>query len=102
MARSIQTDETNEVEHTASGALVIDRGDDWSLLVDDGDVMAVRQIPYDGQEYRSTESRPNRADKRSQFQLAMDEVVAHYARVEHGANPVAFATLHQRVTEVRS
>lgn len=98
----MSTQTTHDLERTASGALVIDRGDDWSLLVDDGDVLAVRQIPFDGQEYRSTENRPNRADKRSQFKLAMDEVVAHYARVEHGANPVAFATLHQRVTEVRS
>jgi hypothetical protein len=102
MTRSNTKSTLEPLETTASGAAVIDRGDDWSLLVRDGDVMAVRQIPHDGQEYRSTENRRNRADKRSQYQLAMDDVVAHYARVEHDADPVAFATLHQRVQEIRA
>jgi hypothetical protein len=93
---------TNAQERTATGARRIhDAGDDdWSLLVRDGDVMAVKQIPYDGQRYVSTEDRQTRADKQSRYRLAADEVVAFYARQVFRADPRAFATLHQRVHEV--
>jgi len=61
---------------------VIERGaelGDWSLLVHPrGDVIAVRTVPYDGQLYYSTEDRPNRRDKNSEFRLDAREVVRRY------------------------
>jgi len=62
----------------------IERGDDlgdWSLLVDRGNVLAVRTVPYDGQLYYSTEDRPNRADKNSEFGLSAREVVRRYVKI---------------------
>lgn len=59
----------------------IERGDeigDWSLLTKDGDVLAVRTVPHEGQTIYSTEDRPNRADKQSEFRLERSEVVARY------------------------
>jgi len=59
----------------------IERGEpgEWSLLVRGEDVLAVRQIPHDGQVSLSTEDRPNRPDKQSQYQLDVEEVIEQYA-----------------------
>ena len=59
----------------------IERGKpgEWSLLVKGADVLAVRSIPHLGQRYYSTEDRPNRPDKQSQYQLDVEEVVERYA-----------------------
>lgn len=67
--------------------------DGWTLMVRHGDAMAVKEIPYSGQRYISTENRQNRADKNSRYQLVVDDVVAHYVREEYDACPVAFAAL---------
>ena len=70
------------------------RGDaigDWSLIVDRGEVFAVRQIPYGGQVYYSTEDRPNRVDKTSVYQLDAREVVRRFAR--EADTDVAFGEL---------
>jgi len=69
----------------------IERGDgagDWSLLVRGDDVMAVRTVPHDGQLYYSTERRRNRADKSSEFQLDVDEVVERYAERSGTETPI--------------
>jgi hypothetical protein len=52
---------------------------DWSLLVQGDDVVAVRTVPHDGQLYYSTEDKPNRAHKNSEFQLDAREVVRRFA-----------------------
>jgi len=53
---------------------------EWTLLVRDGELLAVRSIPYEGQLIYSTEDKPNRAHKNSKFQLAVSEVVRRYVR----------------------
>ena len=76
----------------------IERGDelgDWSLLVDRGEVLAVRTVPYDGQLYYSTEDRPNRADKNSEYRLDARDVVQRY--VTESDTDAAFGELIDRV-----
>jgi len=51
---------------------------EWTLLVRDGEVLAVKSVPYEGQLIYSTEDRPNRAHKNSEFQLGVSEVVRRY------------------------
>lgn len=52
----------------------------WSLKVssEKGIVLAIREVPYDGQIYHSTENRRNDPSKRSEFQLSEREVVNRY------------------------
>lgn len=72
----------------------IEAGDeigDWSLLVDRGDVVAVRTVPYEGQVIYSTEDRPNRADRTSEHQLDAREVVRRF--VDEGDTDRAFGDL---------
>jgi hypothetical protein len=53
----------------------------WTLRVyQDGVVVTSRTIPYDGQRYYSTEDRPNRADKSSQYKLSVEEVIERHAQ----------------------
>ena len=69
----------------------IERGDElceWSLLVKGDDILAVRQIPHDGQVYLSTEDRPNRAGKQSEYQLDVEEVLERYAARSATETPV--------------
>lgn len=76
----------------------IERGDevgDWSLLVDRGEILAVRTVPYDGQLIYSTEDRPNRADKNSEYGLDARAVVRRY--VEESDTERAFEALIDRV-----
>lgn len=61
----------------------IERGDelgDWSLLVEDGDVIAIKTVPHDGALRYSTEDRPNRADKNSEYQLNARTVIRRYVQ----------------------
>jgi len=72
----------------------IERADepgDWSLFVEDGDVVAIKTIPYDGALRYSTEDRPNRADKRSEYQLDERTVVRRY--VEESTTDTSFGDL---------
>ena len=72
---------------------------DYSLGVwEDGVVTAIRTVPYDGQRRYSTEDRPNRSDKSSQFRLSVDEVLAEY--VERGEPGVSVDELRRRVLAV--
>lgn len=71
----------------------------WALIVQHDEVMAVKEIPFSGQRYYSTEDRPDRDDKQSTFGHSVDDVVAFYTREAYGADPVVFATLLQRVQE---
>ena len=68
----------------------IERGKpgEWSLFVRGADVLAVRSIPHLGQRYYSTEDRPNRPDKQSQYQLDVEEVVERYAARSATETPV--------------
>lgn len=62
---------------------VIVEGDDmgsWSLLVDRGDVLAVKTIPHNGQLYYSTEEKPGKA-RNSEFGLDAREVVSRFVQV---------------------
>lgn len=52
----------------------------WTLRVyADGVVETARSIPYSGQRYFSTENRPNRADKSSEYRLSVEEVLDRHA-----------------------
>jgi len=71
----------------------------YSLGVcEDGVVTAIRTVPYDGQRRYSTEDRPNRSDKSSQFRLSVDEVLAEY--IERGEPEVSVDELRRRVLAV--
>jgi len=50
----------------------------WSLVISDGEVAARCGVPYDGVLTYSTKDRPNRADKTSEYQLDVQEVVERY------------------------
>ncbi len=52
----------------------------WTLIVRDGEVLAVKAIPHEGQLIYSTEDKPNRAHKNSEFQLDVSEVVRRYVK----------------------
>lgn len=76
----------------------IERGDelgDWSLLVEDGTVMAIKTIPHDGALRYSTEDRPNRTDKNSVYQLDARDVVRRY--VEKSGTSASFGDLIDKV-----
>lgn len=94
----MSTKQTTTQERSVNTLRIDSRDPDgWTLMIHHGDVMAVKQIPYSGQRYFSTESRPNRADKTSAFGRDVDEVVAFYVREAYDADPVVFATLLKRV-----
>lgn len=81
-----------DVATDGDGRRFIERGEElgeWSLLVDaEGEVVAVRTVPYDGQLVFSTEIRPNRRDKNSEYQLHVVEVVRRYAERSDTDRPV--------------
>jgi hypothetical protein len=52
----------------------------WTLQVAaDGVVSTSRSVPYSGQRCFSTEDRPNRADKSSEYRLSVEEVLGRHA-----------------------
>lgn len=52
----------------------------WTLNVAaDGVVSTSRTVPYSGQRSFSTEDRPNRADKSSEYRLSVEEVLDRHA-----------------------
>lgn len=72
----------------------IERADepgDWSLFVEDGDVVAIKTIPYDGALRYSTEDCPNRGDKNSEYRLDTRTVIEWY--VQESATESAFGDL---------
>ena len=72
---------------------------DYSLAVwEDGVVEAMRSVPYSGQRYFSTEDRPNRADKTSQYRLSIEGVVDKY--VMRGEPEAHIEDLRERVLAV--
>lgn len=58
-------------------------------------------MPYDGQRIYSTEDRPNRADKSSEYRLSVEEVLERHAAAcaDRGA-AVAVEDLRERVLAV--
>lgn len=70
-------------------SVIVDGGDagSWSLLVDRGDVLAVKIIPHNGQLYYSTEDKPNRLGKDSEFGLKAREVVRRFVDVSDCERP---------------
>jgi hypothetical protein len=81
----------------------------WSLKVcDNGIVQTSRTVPYNGTRTYSTQDRPNRADKSSQFRLSLEEVLDRHAEacidagepVEDGERDDYVAALHERVRAV--
>jgi hypothetical protein len=74
----------------------------WTLRVAaDGVVSTSRTIPYDGQRRFSTEDRPNRADKSSEYRLSVEEVLERHAALcsKRGAE-VSVDDLRERVLAV--
>ena len=72
---------------------------DYSLAVwEDGVVEAVRSVPYSGQRRYSTEDRPNRADKTSQYRLSIEGVIDKY--LMRGEPEAHIEDLRERVLAV--
>lgn len=81
----------------------------WTLKVcDNGIVQTSRTVPYNGTRVYSTQDRPNRADKSSQFRLSVEEVLDRHAEacidtgepIEDGDRDDYVATLRERVRAV--
>jgi hypothetical protein len=74
----------------------------WTLRVAaDGVVSTSRTVPYSGQRYFSTENRPNRADKSSEYRLSVEEVLErHAALCSKRGMAVSVDALRERVLAV--
>lgn len=75
----------------------------WTLRVAaDGVVSTSRTVPYSGQRCFSTEDRPNRADKSSEYRLSVEEVLErHAALCSKRGMAVSIEDLRERVRAVR-
>lgn len=77
----VAEDDAEILEDADAVDQVVDEGEEWSLHVRDGDIFAVKQIPFDGQRYISTEDIENRPGKNSEYQLDAETVIRRYAEI---------------------